>query len=137
VEFLNSSNLEILNQGNEPTFCSGGSLEVIHITIGSFGFLENITRWKVSSEPSLSNHRPILFTIQGSVPVRLIRNPRGPNWGSFREVLKDRLERGPQMNMKDEAGLGLASHWVQQALLSAYEDNCSLTHIKTGRKSTR
>ena len=24
VGFLNSSNLEILNQGNEPTFCSGG-----------------------------------------------------------------------------------------------------------------
>ena len=24
MEFLNSSNLEILNQGNEPTFCSGG-----------------------------------------------------------------------------------------------------------------
>jgi len=28
VEFINSSNLEILNQENEPTFCSGGKLEV-------------------------------------------------------------------------------------------------------------
>jgi hypothetical protein len=28
VEFLNSSNLEILNQGNEPTFCSGGRLSI-------------------------------------------------------------------------------------------------------------
>jgi hypothetical protein len=27
-----------------------------------------------SSEPSLSDHRHILFTLQGSVPVRLIRN---------------------------------------------------------------
>ena len=26
VEFINSSNLEILNLGNEPTFCSGHRL---------------------------------------------------------------------------------------------------------------
>jgi hypothetical protein len=43
VEFLNSLNLEILNQGNEPTFCSGYRQEVIDITLGSFGLLESIT----------------------------------------------------------------------------------------------
>jgi hypothetical protein len=42
VEFLNSSKLEILHQGNEPTFCSGSRLEVIDITLGSFGLLESI-----------------------------------------------------------------------------------------------
>ena len=136
VEFLNSSNLEILNQGNEPAFCSGCRLEVIYITLVSFGLLESITSWEVSSEPSLSDHRYILFTLQGPVTARLIRNPRGNNWASFREGLKDRLERDPQMNMKDEAGLGFASHWVQQALISAYEDNCYLTPVKTGRQST-
>jgi len=54
-------------------------------------------------------------------------------WGSFQEGLTDRLERGPKVNMKDEAGLGLAVHWVQQALISAYEDNCPLSYAKTGR----
>jgi hypothetical protein len=58
---------------------------------------------------------------------------RGTNWGSFREGLRDKLERGPEMNMKDETGLGLAVHWVQQA----YEDNCPLRPIKKGRKSLR
>ena len=43
MEFLNSSNLEILNQGNEPTFCTGCRLEVIDITLGSFGLQEIIT----------------------------------------------------------------------------------------------
>ena len=43
VEFLNSSNLEILNQGNESTFCSGYRQEVIDITLGSFGLLESIS----------------------------------------------------------------------------------------------
>jgi len=69
--------------------------------------------------------------------VRLIRNPRGINWGSFREDLRDRLERGPQMYMKSEAGLGLAIHWVQQTLISAYEDNYPLRPVKTGRQSLK
>jgi hypothetical protein len=58
-------------------------------------------------------------------------------WGSFQDGLRDRLERGPKMNMKDEAGLGLAVHWVQQALISAYEYNHSLRSVKTGRQSLR
>jgi len=41
------------------------------------------------------------------VPVRLIKNPRGTSYDSFPE-LKGRLGWGPEMNMKDEAGLGLA-----------------------------
>jgi hypothetical protein len=83
VEFLSASNLEILNQGNESTFCSGQRLEVIDITLGSSGLLDSITGWEVSSEPSLSDHRHILFTLWGSIPAHLIRNPRGTNWGSF------------------------------------------------------
>jgi nitrite reductase/ring-hydroxylating ferredoxin subunit len=66
--------------------------------------------------------------------VRLIRNPRGANGGSFNGDLRDQLERGPEMNMKNEAGLGLAIHWVQQDLISAYEDNCPHRPVKTGRQ---
>jgi hypothetical protein len=76
---------------------------VIDITLGPLRLLGNIIGWEVSSEPSLSDHRHILFTLQGSVPVRLLRNPRGTNWGSFKGDLRDRLERGPQMDLKDEA----------------------------------
>jgi len=39
--------------------------------------------------------------------------------------------------MKDEAGLGRAIHWVQQALISASEDSCPLTPVKTGRQSLK
>jgi hypothetical protein len=41
------------------------------------------------------------------------------------------------MNMKDEAGLGLAIQWIQQALVSAFEDNCPLRPIRKRRKSLR
>jgi len=41
------------------------------------------------------------------------------------------------MSMEDEAGLGLAVHWIQQALITAYEDNCPLRPPKNGRKSLK
>jgi len=41
------------------------------------------------------------------------------------------------MNMKDEAGLGLAVHWVQQALITTCEDNCPLRPVRKGIKSLR
>jgi len=118
--------LEILNRGNEPTFCSGCRFEAIDITLGSFGLLESIIDWEVSLEPSLLDHRYILFTLRVSVPVRLIRNPRSTKWGFFNGDLRERLERGPRLDVKYEAGLGLAIDWVQQALISVYEDNCPL-----------
>jgi hypothetical protein len=130
VEFLNTTNSEIRNLGNQTTFCSGGRSEVTDITLGSLRLLESIIDWEVSSEPSLSDHRHILFILQGSVPVRLIRNPQGTNWGSFIEDLRDQPGRGPVMDMKSEAGLGLAIRWVQQALVLAYEDNCPLNLLR-------
>ena len=97
MEYLNSSNLAILNQGNDSTYCSAGRLEVFEITLWSFGLLESFKGWEVSSEPSLLDHRHILFTLEGSVPVYLIRNPRGTNWDSFQEGLKGRLERRQEL----------------------------------------
>jgi len=61
--------------------------------------------------------------------VCLIRNP---NWDSFQEGLKCVLERGPEMNMKDEAGLGLAILSVQQALTLC---RSNLKHYCMGRKA--
>ena len=97
--------------------------------------LESIIRWEVFREPSLSDHRHILFTLRGSVPALLIRKLRGANWGSFREDLRYKLERGPELSMEDEAGLGLAVQWIQQSLVTAYEENCPLRPTKNGRKS--
>ena len=135
VEFLNTTNMDILNRENEPTFCSGGRSEMSDNTLESLRFLESIICWKVSSAPSPSDHRYILFTLRGSVTVRLIRNHRGTYWSSFKKDLWGRLERGHEMDMKSEAGLGLAIHWVQQALILPYENNCPLRPVKTSSQS--
>jgi hypothetical protein len=41
------------------------------------------------------------------------------------------------MKMKNEARLGLAIIFVQQALISAYEDNCPLKPVTTERHSLK
>ena len=82
LEFLNSTNLEILNQGNDSTFCNSRILEVIDITLGSVGLMESIKGWEVSSESSLSDHRYMMFNLEGSVPERLFRETRGTNLSS-------------------------------------------------------
>ena len=65
LEFLNSSNLEILNRDKDPTFCNISRQEVIDITLGPYGLLESITGLEDTREPSLSDHRHILFTLRG------------------------------------------------------------------------
>jgi hypothetical protein len=55
VEFLNSSNLDILNPGKEPIFCSGGRLEVIDITLEPIRLLESIICWEVSDHRHTKN----------------------------------------------------------------------------------
>jgi hypothetical protein len=79
IEFLNSTNLEIFNRGNEPTFCTSVRQVVTDITLGSYGLLDSTADWEVSLEPFLSDHRQILFTLRGSMPLLLTRNPRGTN----------------------------------------------------------
>jgi hypothetical protein len=44
---------------------------------------------------------------------------------------------GPRDEHIDEDGLGLAVHWIQQALISAYEDNSPVRPSRKGRKSLR
>jgi hypothetical protein len=129
--------LEILNRGDEPAFCNSRRLKVIDITLGSLGISESIKAWEVSSEPSLSDHKHIMFKLKGSVPERLVRDPRGTEWDSFRWDLRGRLEQGPKMNMRDEAGLGLNISYLQQALISAYENNCSLRIARAGKLTLR
>jgi len=57
----------------------------------------------------------------------------GSNWGSFREDLRDRLERGPEMSMEDEVGLGLAVHWIQEGLITALKIIVLLDLIRKGK----
>ncbi|KAJ8972918.1 hypothetical protein NQ317_012656 [Molorchus minor] len=57
LEFLSTTDLEILNQGNEPTFINSNRRKVIDITLGSFSVAPEVQNWQVSDEASMSDHR--------------------------------------------------------------------------------
>jgi hypothetical protein len=63
MEYLVSSNLNILNCSNEPTFVVCNRKKVIDLTLGTNKIGDLVSNWHVSDEPSLSDHRYICFQI--------------------------------------------------------------------------
>jgi hypothetical protein len=88
MEFLVSSNLNILNRGNEPIFAVHNRKEVIDLTLGT-----NKIGDLVSNEASLSDHRYICFQI-GNITTNYVtfRNPQRTKWESYKDNLKGNLE---------------------------------------------
>jgi len=95
LEFLNFSNLEILNQGTDPTYCSAGRLEVIWITLGYFGLLESFKSREYSSDLSLSNHRRNPFTLEYSTGAT-DRESQGYHLGLLSRGTERRNGKGPR-----------------------------------------
>lgn len=97
LDFLSIHNLVIVNQGKEPTFVTRNRREVLDITVTSSSLLSKVSKWRVSQEASLSDHRYILFDIGPnlSVPVSY-RNPRRADWSLYREELSSGLEGYPE-----------------------------------------
>jgi hypothetical protein len=93
MEFLVSSNLNILNHGNEPTFVVCNRKEVIDLTLGTNKMVNLVSNWHVSDELSLSDHRYIHFQI-GNITVShaTYRDPRRTNWESSTDNLNVNLE---------------------------------------------
>lgn len=85
MEFLASTDLEILNRGNEPTFCTAVRREVLDLTVCSRCISRDVVGWRVSREPSLSDHRQITFKLAWARgEVTTFRDPRRTDWDSYR-----------------------------------------------------
>ena len=80
MEYLVSTNLNILNKGNVPTFVISNTMEVIDLTLGTDKIGDLVTNWHVSYEISLSVHRYIVFQVGDLEITRLTyRNPKRTN----------------------------------------------------------
>jgi hypothetical protein len=56
MEYLVTLNLNILNQGNEPTIIIFNRKEVTDFTLGANEIGNLVRHWHVSDEPSMSDH---------------------------------------------------------------------------------
>jgi hypothetical protein len=55
--------IEISHQGEQPTFYTENRQEIIDFTVCAKKQVSQIRGWRVSSEPSLLDHRHILFDL--------------------------------------------------------------------------
>jgi hypothetical protein len=92
MEFLPSSNLNILNRGNEHTFVTCNRKKVNDQTLGTNKIVNLVCNWHVSHEPSISDHRYLHFQI-GNISINQVTftNPRRTNWESYKDKLKVNL----------------------------------------------
>jgi hypothetical protein len=91
MRYLASLNLNILNQGNEPTFVIHNRKEVIDFVLGTNKIGNLVHNWHVSDEPSLSDHRYICFEI-GNIDITSYFQGSQENQLGYKDNLKVNLE---------------------------------------------
>ncbi|XP_011157128.1 uncharacterized protein LOC105194097 [Solenopsis invicta] len=133
LEFLASTDLEILNRGNKPTFCTAVRREVLELTVCSRCILRDVVGWRVSRELSLSDHRQITFKLTWArEEVTMFRDSRSTDWDSYRMDLKCYLESFPRKH-GIEKELELYVDHLQRALVASYKKNCPERAIKNSK----
>jgi hypothetical protein len=88
MEFLVSSNLNILNHCNKPTFVVCNRKVFIDLTLGINNIENLVSNGHVSDEPSLSDHKYICFQ-RGNITTNQVtfRNPKSSN-REYRDNIK-------------------------------------------------
>jgi hypothetical protein len=124
MESLVSSNLNILNHSNEPTFVVCNRKEVIDLTIGTTNIGNLVSNWHVYDEPALSDHRYICFQI-GNITVQqfTFRNPRRTNWEWYKDDLKGNLETNP-CRIRTIKGIDRSVDQLQRSIIKSFYRNC-------------
>lgn len=102
-DFILGNELTILNRGTEPTFMDSRRQEVLDITVCTKEVADLVEDWRVSDEPSGSDHRQIRLTLRHSVEIQWARNPRKTNWEGFDRDLGIMLTKVPnRFHAKDQ-----------------------------------
>lgn len=134
MDFILTSNLNILNSGNEPTFQTVNRREVLDLTLAT-GFITNkISNWHVSPELSGSDHRYIEFDLNSrSNTTVTFRNHKKTDWNLFREELDSKLVGLETDSILDKNELNNASKKLQDAIISSFENSCPLQTRKSNQ----
>lgn len=133
LQYLYTTDLEIINRGNSPTFVTQRRQEVIDITLGSRSVIPLIKNWQVSTEPSLSDHCHIRFNLDLALPVEesWYRNPRDTDWDAYRRTLLSKLTRVTQPRNIEE--IETSNKLLLGAITASYESSCPLKRRKERR----
>ncbi|XP_020298130.1 uncharacterized protein LOC109862474 [Pseudomyrmex gracilis] len=122
-DYLMGTGLTILNRGNKPTFLDSRRQEVIDITVCKKRVASLVNDWRVSDEPSGSDHRQIRLTLQQIQQISWVRNPQKTNWEGFRADLKVQLAM-VTTSFRTKNNLENVADFLKNAITNAFELNC-------------
>jgi hypothetical protein len=98
LDFIMLTRLHMLNRGKQPTFLDSRRQEVLDITLCTRGSVGLVRDWRVSIEPSGSDHRQICFILeQIQIEKKWGRNPRLTNWTGYKADLESELIKAPNI----------------------------------------
>jgi len=124
LEYLVTTDMDILNKGTKPTFVVSRRQEVIDISLASGDVAPYIVGWRVSDEESLSDHRYIQFQVK-SEPIELSpwRNPRSTQWDAYYADLEKNLA-GRLCTIETTDDRENEITLLQSSMESSYKNNC-------------
>lgn len=132
MEYLASSDLEILNQGNSPTFSNGRRNEVIDITLVTQSSISKILNWRVTDDILTSDHRCIQFDlVMDPVLPTPFRNRKTTDWDKYLLNLNSDVSK-IQIELGTVEGIDRMADMLHEAVTNAFEKACLL---RTPRKS--
>ncbi|XP_043461994.1 uncharacterized protein LOC122498366 [Leptopilina heterotoma] len=136
LEYLIGKDLDILNTGSTPTFINAVRQEVIDITLCSKSIENKLRRWRVSNEPSLSDHSQIVFEVESAVRLeaKWIRNPRKTDWAKYNSELRETLSGLPG-RIRDHQTLDEVASNFTKTIKAAYENSYKPTKVFSGKEA--
>ena len=104
---------------------------MLDITLCTSDLTDRIANWRVSNEPSLSDHEQIRFDVVAGTPERpqWKRNPRDTDWVNYSADLAESLRDFPKA-IDDVPTLEAAANMLKDEILNAYHNNCQLTKLR-------
>ena len=128
LAWIASTNLEVLNEGSEPTFVTQTRAEVLDISLCSGSLVDKMLKWRVLPEESFSDHNLIAwhfsFTLK-LIPV-LFRNIKKINWQVFEDTLATKIAELEATTISDRDGLDLKVDQLTVVLQAALEKACPM-----------
>ncbi|XP_041449645.1 uncharacterized protein LOC121404377 [Drosophila obscura] len=86
--YILTTQMVILNQGNDPTFIITNREEVLDLTLASHTIQKNIVFWRVLEEHSFSDQRYVETVFSFAIPSPVqFRNLKRTNWISYSDHL--------------------------------------------------
>jgi ribonuclease HI len=136
LDYLVSTNMMLVNRGNEPTFVTRSRREVLDITLVDADHLDRLESWAVVVEDSCSDHKMIQFVISDvEKPLPIYRRvPKNTDWRVYEEYICARYAPILDMPVGCVEDLNKLDSAMKTLISDAIKEACPLTWTNRKRR---